>query len=161
MSLLLVSCLTIFLSLSPLSVFSYLDSLDRIGAADYQPTEQDILRTRVKTTGIVETHFTFKNLHFRYVASSLALVLYVTESLAVFLLYTRKLSTAVISKCKKIKNQRKSLYENVLFHSSKDIWNHVEELESHDKWFQYELSKFQKPLHFIITMLYYSSVYRG
>ncbi|ETE60842.1 Guanine nucleotide-binding protein G(o) subunit alpha, partial [Ophiophagus hannah] len=38
--------------------------LDRIGAADYQPTEQDILRTRVKTTGIVETHFTFKNLHF-------------------------------------------------------------------------------------------------
>ncbi|KAG7230510.1 hypothetical protein INR49_024619 [Caranx melampygus] len=34
-------------------------------AADYQPTEQDILRTRVKTTGIVETHFTFKNLHFR------------------------------------------------------------------------------------------------
>lgn len=46
--------------------FSYLDSLDRIGATDYQPTEQDILRTRVKTTGIVETHFTFKNLHFRY-----------------------------------------------------------------------------------------------
>ncbi|XP_077787881.1 guanine nucleotide-binding protein G(o) subunit alpha isoform X3 [Podarcis muralis] len=43
----------------------YLDSLDRIGGADYQPTEQDILRTRVKTTGIVETHFTFKNLHFR------------------------------------------------------------------------------------------------
>uniref|UniRef100_G1QFL7 Guanine nucleotide-binding protein G(o) subunit alpha n=1 Tax=Myotis lucifugus TaxID=59463 RepID=G1QFL7_MYOLU len=42
----------------------YLDSLDRIGASDYQPTEQDILRTRVKTTGIVETHFTFKNLHF-------------------------------------------------------------------------------------------------
>lgn len=47
------------------AVPSYLDSLDRIGAADYQPTEQDILRTRVKTTGIVETHFTFKNLHFR------------------------------------------------------------------------------------------------
>lgn len=48
---------------------SYLDSLDRIGAADYQPTEQDILRTRVKTTGIVETHFTFKNLHFRSVVT--------------------------------------------------------------------------------------------
>ncbi|KAJ4947706.1 hypothetical protein JOQ06_009739 [Pogonophryne albipinna] len=31
----------------------------------WTPTEQDILRTRVKTTGIVETHFTFKNLHFR------------------------------------------------------------------------------------------------
>ncbi|XP_055504578.1 guanine nucleotide-binding protein G(o) subunit alpha isoform X3 [Leucoraja erinacea] len=43
----------------------YLECLDRIGGSDYQPTEQDILRTRVKTTGIVETHFTFKNLHFR------------------------------------------------------------------------------------------------
>ncbi|KAK3533122.1 hypothetical protein QTP70_007806 [Hemibagrus guttatus] len=43
----------------------YLDSLDRIGAADYLPTEQDILRSRVKTTGIVETHFSFKNLSFR------------------------------------------------------------------------------------------------
>lgn len=48
-----------------ISLPSYLDSLDRIGAPDYQPTEQDILRTRVKTTGIVETHFVFKNLHFR------------------------------------------------------------------------------------------------
>merc|ERR1719245_1128058 len=32
---------------------------------DYQPTEQDILRTRVKTTGIVEVHFSFKNLNFK------------------------------------------------------------------------------------------------
>lgn len=29
------------------------------------PTEQDILRTRVKTTGIVEVHFSFKNLNFK------------------------------------------------------------------------------------------------
>ncbi|KAI5613868.1 guanine nucleotide-binding protein G(o) subunit alpha [Silurus asotus] len=43
----------------------YLDSLDRIGSPDYLPTEQDILRSRVKTTGIVETHFSFKNLNFR------------------------------------------------------------------------------------------------
>merc|ERR1711931_265394 len=43
----------------------YLDSLDRLGAKDYQPTEQDILRTRVKTTGIVEVHFSFKNLNFK------------------------------------------------------------------------------------------------
>ncbi|KAK9971606.1 hypothetical protein ABG768_024962 [Culter alburnus] len=43
----------------------YLDSLQRIGAPDYLPTEQDILRTRVKTTGIVETNFSFKNLNFR------------------------------------------------------------------------------------------------
>nr|QKY89044.1 Gi alpha [Acanthopleura granulata] len=43
----------------------YLNSLDRISTADYIPTEQDVLRTRVKTTGIVETHFTFKDLHFK------------------------------------------------------------------------------------------------
>ncbi|KAG8143917.1 hypothetical protein E2320_001060 [Naja naja] len=57
----------IFILIPPFAFlfYSYLDCLDRIGAADYQPTEQDILRTRVKTTGIVETHFTFKNLHFR------------------------------------------------------------------------------------------------
>lgn len=45
--------------------FSFLDGLDRLGAKDYQPTEQDILRTRVKTTGIVEVHFSFKNLNFK------------------------------------------------------------------------------------------------
>lgn len=64
----LVCCwLTVFVFVLRVFVCSYLDSLDRIGATDYQPTEQDILRTRVKTTGIVETHFTFKNLHFRSV----------------------------------------------------------------------------------------------
>lgn len=43
----------------------FLDDLDRLGQPNYQPTEQDILRTRVKTTGIVEVHFTFKNLNFK------------------------------------------------------------------------------------------------
>ena len=47
-----------------IGVTSFLDDLDRLGAKDYQPTEQDILRTRVKTTGIVEVHFSFKNLNF-------------------------------------------------------------------------------------------------
>ena len=46
-------------------VLSFLDDLDRLGAKDYQPTEQDILRTRVKTTGIVVVHFSFKNLNFK------------------------------------------------------------------------------------------------
>ena len=31
------------------------------------PTVDDVLRTRVKTTGIVETTFTYKSLHFRLV----------------------------------------------------------------------------------------------
>uniref|UniRef100_A0AAY4AYP9 Guanine nucleotide-binding protein G(i) subunit alpha-1 n=1 Tax=Denticeps clupeoides TaxID=299321 RepID=A0AAY4AYP9_9TELE len=37
----------------------------RIASGSYIPTQQDVLRTRVKTTGIVETHFTFKDLHFK------------------------------------------------------------------------------------------------
>eukprot|EP00118_Oscarella_pearsei_P024958 m.307204 g.307204 ORF g.307204 m.307204 type:complete len:355 (+) comp42013_c0_seq1:57-1121(+) len=45
----------------------YLNALDRLGSADYVPTQQDVLRTRVKTTGIVETHFQFKGLHFKMV----------------------------------------------------------------------------------------------
>jgi guanine nucleotide-binding protein G(i) subunit alpha len=43
----------------------YLNALDRISQPGYVPTQQDVLRTRVKTTGIVETHFTFKTLHFK------------------------------------------------------------------------------------------------
>ena len=44
---------------------SYLDSLDRTGDRQYVPTVHDILRTRVKSTGIVEYEFDFKALHFR------------------------------------------------------------------------------------------------
>ncbi|XP_006899415.1 PREDICTED: guanine nucleotide-binding protein G(k) subunit alpha [Elephantulus edwardii] len=44
---------------------SYLNDLDRISQNNYIPTQQDVLRTRVKTTGIVETHFTFKDLYFK------------------------------------------------------------------------------------------------
>ncbi|XP_065065043.1 guanine nucleotide-binding protein G(o) subunit alpha-like [Rhopilema esculentum] len=43
----------------------YLDCLERLGSPSYRPTEQDILRTRVKTIGIVEIQFTFRKLHFR------------------------------------------------------------------------------------------------
>ncbi|XKL65710.1 hypothetical protein PGB90_009130 [Kerria lacca] len=43
----------------------YLNSLDRIFQPNYIPTQQDVLRTRVKTTGIIETHFTFKGLYFK------------------------------------------------------------------------------------------------
>ena len=44
---------------------SYLDSIERLSQTDYVPNEQDVLRSRVKTTGIVETHFQFKELHFK------------------------------------------------------------------------------------------------
>ncbi|KJE92259.1 guanine nucleotide-binding protein G(I) alpha subunit [Capsaspora owczarzaki ATCC 30864] len=43
----------------------YFDSIDRIAAADYVPNEQDVLRTRVKTTGIVESHFDYRGLLFK------------------------------------------------------------------------------------------------
>ncbi|VEN49519.1 unnamed protein product [Callosobruchus maculatus] len=43
----------------------YLNALDRISKPNYIPSQQDVLRTRVKTTGIVETNFSFKNLHFK------------------------------------------------------------------------------------------------
>ena len=42
----------------------YLSDLGRIRAPNYIPTEQDILRSRLRTTGIVQTRFTYKGLHF-------------------------------------------------------------------------------------------------
>ena len=39
--------------------------MDEIGKPDYMPSTQDVLRTRVKTTGIVEINFTLKDLNFR------------------------------------------------------------------------------------------------
>jgi len=43
----------------------YLDSLDRLVSCNYIPSEQDVLRSRVKTTGIVETQFEHKSLYFK------------------------------------------------------------------------------------------------
>ncbi|XP_058047366.1 guanine nucleotide-binding protein G(t) subunit alpha-3 [Ahaetulla prasina] len=43
----------------------YLNDLDRLTAPGYVPNEQDVLHSRVKTTGIIETQFSFKDLHFR------------------------------------------------------------------------------------------------
>lgn len=45
----------------------YLDSLDRISTKDYLPTEQDVLRVRVPTTGIIEYPFVLENITFRMV----------------------------------------------------------------------------------------------
>lgn len=43
----------------------YLNALDRITQPNYIPTQQDVLKTRIKTTGIVETRFSFKGLQFK------------------------------------------------------------------------------------------------
>ncbi|XP_029573531.1 guanine nucleotide-binding protein subunit alpha-14-like [Salmo trutta] len=45
----------------------YLSDLDRIAKASYLPTEQDILRVRVPTTGIIEYHFDMEEVIFRMV----------------------------------------------------------------------------------------------
>ncbi len=44
-----------------------MNALDRISSTSYLPTQQDVLRTRVKTTGIIETNFTYKNLNIKLV----------------------------------------------------------------------------------------------
>jgi guanine nucleotide-binding protein subunit alpha len=45
----------------------YLDSVERFSDPNYIPTEQDVLRARVKTTGIQETTFQVQNLNYRMV----------------------------------------------------------------------------------------------
>ena len=47
-------------------MYSYLEALDRIAAPDYLPTQQDILRVRVPTTGIIEYPFDLQAIRFRY-----------------------------------------------------------------------------------------------
>ncbi|XP_029921456.1 guanine nucleotide-binding protein G(q) subunit alpha-like [Myripristis murdjan] len=45
----------------------YLNDLDRIADASYVPTQQDVLRVRVPTTGIIEYPFDLQNVVFRMV----------------------------------------------------------------------------------------------
>ncbi|GMR58892.1 hypothetical protein PMAYCL1PPCAC_29087 [Pristionchus mayeri] len=49
----------------PESAVYFLTNIDRISQPDYAPTEQDILLSRIKTTGIVEVKFQMKNVDFR------------------------------------------------------------------------------------------------
>ena len=44
---------------------SYLNDLDRISDTAYLPTQQDVLRVRVPTTGIIEYPFDLENVVFR------------------------------------------------------------------------------------------------
>lgn len=47
------------------SAVYYFDMIDRMASPDYMPTDQDILRSRVKTTGITETTFKVGELTYR------------------------------------------------------------------------------------------------
>lgn len=46
--------------------FSFISDVDRIAQPDYLPSEQDILRSRVPTTGIIEYPFDLDGIVFRY-----------------------------------------------------------------------------------------------
>ena len=48
---------------------SWMDEYDRIVEEDYLPTEQDILRSRVPTTGIIENVFELDGIIFRCLGS--------------------------------------------------------------------------------------------
>lgn len=43
----------------------FFSEIERISMPNYCPTEQDVLRARVRTTGIIETSFTYKDLVYR------------------------------------------------------------------------------------------------
>uniref|UniRef100_A0A8R1TN34 G-protein alpha subunit n=1 Tax=Onchocerca volvulus TaxID=6282 RepID=A0A8R1TN34_ONCVO len=45
----------------PESIAYFMDSIDRVSFPGYRPTEQDILVSQIKTTGIVEVKFKMKN----------------------------------------------------------------------------------------------------
>jgi len=45
----------------------YFSEIQRIAAPDYVPSEQDVLRSRVKTTGVLETVFEVEDIFFRLV----------------------------------------------------------------------------------------------
>ena len=44
---------------------SYFENMDRLLSDGYLPDEQDVLRSRVQTTGIIETSFKVKQLTYR------------------------------------------------------------------------------------------------
>ena len=71
-ALLLLPCLSLYgkyshsvIDVCVLGCHSYLDDLDRICSNDYVPTEQDVLRVRVPTTGINEYTFNIYSVKFR------------------------------------------------------------------------------------------------
>lgn len=49
------------------SAHYYFDNIDRLSASDYVPSVDDVLRSRAKTTGIIEIEFDVEKTHFRMV----------------------------------------------------------------------------------------------
>lgn len=49
----------------PSFLLSYFENMERLLKPDYVPDEQDVLRSRVQTTGIIETSFRVDKLVYR------------------------------------------------------------------------------------------------
>ena len=47
------------------SAIYYFNAIDRISQPSYMPTQQDVLRARVRTTGIIETTFRYNRMIYR------------------------------------------------------------------------------------------------
>lgn len=56
--------MTIFIS-NLMLIYSYFDEIDRIAMPGYEPKEQDILRSRTPTAGIIEYKFDQEQFVFR------------------------------------------------------------------------------------------------
>lgn len=51
--------------ISKLTASSFIDDIDRLWAEDFVPNDQDLLRSRLRTTGITETIFDLGQLTYR------------------------------------------------------------------------------------------------
>jgi hypothetical protein len=47
-------------------LFSFLDNFDRISGENFTPNNDDLLRVRIRTTGIVQEDFQFNHVRLRY-----------------------------------------------------------------------------------------------
>lgn len=70
------------LSYVPSPLHSYLSDLERIASPGYVPTQQDVLRVRVPTTGIIEYPFDLENIVFRYWSEVLLMMSLVDQLLS-------------------------------------------------------------------------------
>lgn len=61
----MTTCNTLLNKCVCIGLGSYLSDFDRIAAPSFVPNEQDILRVRVPTTGIIEYPFELQNVTFR------------------------------------------------------------------------------------------------
>ena len=48
----------ILVAISPVFFYSFMGDIDRLVARDYEPSDQDVVKARLRTVGVQEYHFT-------------------------------------------------------------------------------------------------------